>query len=88
LCGSGGEEDAAAEQMIVATVDGGAEGAAIRAACVVATVVGDNDEPVGSDVYNPINVAARQRTEHLHAPFWITAYRPHHEATYARGGEG
>jgi hypothetical protein len=61
LCGSGSEEDAAAQQLIVAAMDGGAEGAAIMAACVVATVVGDNDEPVGSDVYNPINVAARQR---------------------------
>jgi hypothetical protein len=54
---------------IIAAMDGGAEGAAVGAACALAAVVGNNSEMVRSKALHLLDFAARKRTEHVHAPF-------------------
>jgi hypothetical protein len=55
--------------VIIAAMDGGAESAAVGAACALAAVVGNNDEMVRSKALHLLDFAAWKRTEHVHAPF-------------------
>ncbi len=54
---------------IIAAMDGGAESAAVGAACALAAVVGNNNEMVRSKALHLLNLTAWKRTEHVHAPF-------------------
>jgi hypothetical protein len=54
---------------IIAAMDGGAESAAVWAACALAAMVGNNNEMVRSKALHLLDFAAWKRTEHVHAPF-------------------